>query len=131
MAHNSPPNGARESKIPLFDSESKTTSNCILRFFSKKTDLPTLFSFYHYWNFVNKAGKQTNLIKIFSIFRKINLKLTIVNLYWPKNKALRSQNHSPKVKNDSCSTYAKMHRYVNWLIINSVSNALSRKPTKV
>ena len=25
--HNSPPNGARESKIPPFDSESKTTSN--------------------------------------------------------------------------------------------------------
>ena len=48
--HNSPPNGARESKIPPCDSESRTLSTCILRFFSKKIDLPTLFSFYqsHY-----------------------------------------------------------------------------------
>ena len=44
---NIPPNGAKESKIPPFDSESKTTSNCILKFFSKKIDRPTLFSFYH------------------------------------------------------------------------------------
>ena len=34
--HNSPPNDARESKIPSFDSESRTLSSCILRFFSKK-----------------------------------------------------------------------------------------------
>ena len=44
--HNSPSNGARESKIPSFDSESKVLSNCILRLFSKKIDLPTLFSFF-------------------------------------------------------------------------------------
>ena len=35
-------------KIPSFDSEPKTTSNYMLRFFSKKIDLPTLFSFYQY-----------------------------------------------------------------------------------
>ena len=44
--HNSSPNGARESKIPPFDSESNPTSNYILRFFSKKNDLLTFFSFY-------------------------------------------------------------------------------------
>ena len=44
--HNSPPNGARESKIPPCDSELRTLSTCILRFFSKKIDLPTLF--YHF-----------------------------------------------------------------------------------
>ena len=46
--HNSPPNGAGESKIPSVDSEWKTASNCVLRFFSEKIDLPTLFSFYQY-----------------------------------------------------------------------------------
>ena len=46
--HNSPPNAARESKIPPCDSESRTLSTCILRFVSKKIDLPTFFSFYQY-----------------------------------------------------------------------------------
>ena len=44
-------NGARESKIPPFDSESRLLSNCILRFFSKKIDLPTLFSFHQSFKF--------------------------------------------------------------------------------
>ena len=41
--HTSQPNGARESKMPPFDSESKTTSNCIFRFFSKKSTFPLFF----------------------------------------------------------------------------------------
>ena len=53
--HNSPPNAARESKIPPCDSESRTLSTCILRFFSKKIDLPTLFSFYQYCRKVPKC----------------------------------------------------------------------------
>ena len=46
--YNLPPNGARESKMPPFGSKSKTTSNCILRFFREKWP-PTLFSFYHFF----------------------------------------------------------------------------------
>ena len=56
--HNSPPNGARDSKIPSFDSESKTSSKCFLRFFWKKNRpsrflhiLPYIIWFINYqWN---------------------------------------------------------------------------------
>ena len=43
--YNSSPNGSRESKIPPFDLKSKTTSNCILRFFRKKSTFPLCFHF--------------------------------------------------------------------------------------
>ena len=45
---NSPPNGARKSKIPPFDSELKITTNCILRFFRKKSTFPLCFHFTNY-----------------------------------------------------------------------------------
>ena len=58
-SHNLPPSGARELKIPPFDSQSKTTSNCSLRFFSKKIALPTLFSFYqYYFTFFNRVSRK-------------------------------------------------------------------------
>jgi len=37
----------------------------------------------------------------------------VLSLSLPKNKALRSHNHNPKVKNDSCSTYAKVQYIVS------------------
>ena len=72
----------------------------------------SLKNYWNYWNFVNKAISG-NLIKNIFFFRKINLELSIVCLYFRKNKTLRSQNHSQKVKNDSCSTYAKVQYIVS------------------
>ena len=44
----SPPGGAGELKLQSFDSESKTTSDCSKRLFSKKITLYSYFSFYQY-----------------------------------------------------------------------------------
>ena len=49
MGQSSPPNGAKESKITLFDSESQTTSNCILRFFRKKLTFPIFLPLYVFY----------------------------------------------------------------------------------
>ena len=44
----SPPGGARELKLQSFDSESKTTSDCSDRLFSKKITPNSYFSLYQY-----------------------------------------------------------------------------------
>ena len=43
--HNLPPNGAKESKIPPFDSKSKTLPIWIIRFFRKKSTFPLCVHF--------------------------------------------------------------------------------------
>ena len=43
----SPPGGAGDLKLQPFDSESKTTSDCSNRLFSKKITPDSYFSFYH------------------------------------------------------------------------------------
>ena len=78
-----------------------------------------LTDFSNYRNFVN-ITITGNLVKIFSFSEKINLELSIVSRYLPKNNPLRSQNLSQKVKNDSWSSYAK----VQYIYIVSICHLL-------
>ena len=70
--------------------------------------------FSNYWNFVSDFRESDEHI-FFS--GTINFELTIISLYnidiIPKNKALRSQNHNQKVKDDSWSTYAKIQYIIS------------------
>ena len=66
--------------------------------------------FSNYWNF---ASDFREFGKHIFFSGTINFELSIVSLYIPKNKALRSQNHNQKVKNDSWSTYAKIQYIIS------------------
>ena len=109
-------------------------SLCILSLVSKNSINFRFFQFFFYFSVkpvdrlleLQKFFKQSDfreiLCKKIFFFRTINLELSIVCLYLPKNKALRSHNHSQKVKNDSCSTYAKVQNIVS---IGQLVNKLS------
>ena len=111
--HNSQPYGALESKIPSFDSKSKTSSNCIL---SEKIDLPTLFSFYQFqknyswrWNIISSILNNSHFIGDSFKRLKINSRFQL-QLREKLNKALYNWRNSkfPKVF-ESGRTWNSLH----------------------
>ena len=60
-----------------------------------------------YRNFLNKA-MSGNRLKKFSFSGKLISSCQSLASIYRKNNALQSQNHTQKVKNDSCSTYANV-----------------------
>ena len=71
----SPPGGVRELKLRPFDSESKTTSDCTCRLFSKKITPNSYFLFYQYL-------KRPLLQRFLSAFNRF---LHTISKIWPSS----------------------------------------------